>query len=84
MKSTITLLLVGAVTLVCGNYFGWWMAPIPGLEMMPTYEQKKTVRENQLKARRKLAGLEDEEGENVLDNQDAKRRSEALRTGGGL
>lgn len=70
--------------MVCGNYFGWWMAPVPGLEMMPTYEQRKMVRENQRAARRRAVGMDDENGEKVLDNKDAKRRSEALKTGGGI
>ena len=83
MKSAITLLFAGAVLLVCGQYFGWWMAPIPGMERVPSYQQKRDAREGAMGELRQASGLDDENGESISDN-DTKRRAEELKNGGGV
>ncbi|MGJ8726560.1 MAG: hypothetical protein ACSHYB_18595 [Roseibacillus sp.] len=83
MKSAITLIFAGAVLLVSGQYFGWWMAPIPGMEMVPSYQQKRSEREGERSVNRQATGLDDENGESISDN-DTKRRAAALKNGGGV
>lgn len=83
MKSIVTLFFAGLVLLVSGQFFGWWMAPIPGMEMVPSYEQRKTVREAERSNRRQAVGLDDENGESLSD-KDTKRRAAALKNGGGV
>ena len=87
MKSLITLILSSIVVFFCGNFFGWWKVPVPGLEGMPTYHQRRDVREAKRMERRRRVGLEDDEdgeGKGKLTNKHAKRRAEALRNGGGI
>jgi hypothetical protein len=83
MKSFITLVFAGAVLLVSGQFFGWWMAPIPGFETIPSYQQRKMARENARSKKRQISGMEDEHGNKISDD-DSKRRSEALKNGGGV
>lgn len=80
MKSTVTLLLAGLVTLVCGQYFGWWAAPLPGLNAVPSYQETKMAREARRSKLRQIGGLEDENG-NAINNDDSQRRAEALKEG---
>ena len=83
MKSAISLLLGAVVLLVSGQFFGWWTAPIPGMERVPSYQQKKNLRESARSEKRKRMGLDDENGHSISD-KDAKRRAEALKNGGGV
>jgi len=82
MKSFITLLIAGSVLFASGQFFGWWNAPIPGVERIPSYEARKNTREAKRMAMRKAAGLD----KKMVDDEtsDAQRRSNALRNGGGL
>lgn len=51
--------------------------------MVPSYELRKNVREAERSKRRQINGLEDEDG-NAISDKDTKRRSEALKSGGGV
>ena len=51
---------------------------------MTTYEQRKNINEEARNVKRRRAGLDTTDSQGQLDNDDAKRRSEALRTGGGI
>ena len=51
--------------------------------MVPSYHQKKGMREAKMGKVRRAVGLDDENGESISDN-DTKRRAEALKNGGGL
>ena len=80
MKSILVLLLAGSVTMVCGQYFGWWQAPIPGLERVPSYETRRDSREQVRAERRQLNGIEDKDGKKIT-NEDTKRREASLKAG---
>ena len=53
------------------------------MERVPSYQQKKGMREAKMGKLRQASGLDNEEGESISDN-DAKRRAAALKNGGGL
>lgn len=80
MKSFLTLLVAGVVTVISGQYFGWWQLSLPGLEMVPSYQAKRDAREDERSARRRLNGMEDEDGKSISD-KDTKRRANALKEG---
>ncbi len=69
------------VLLVSGQYFGWWNAPLPGIERVPSYEARKNQREAERSARRRESGLEDEEGNAIETDSVGRRRSQALSQG---
>lgn len=89
MKSATTLFLTGLVLLVCGQFFGWWSVSIPGMEAVPSYHERRTAREAERSARRQANGLEDENGNSLSSEEErrqaeVRRRSNALRNGGGV
>ena len=63
IKTFIVLLLVIPVFVVCGQFFGWWNLPVPGLEFVPSYKAKKMAREAERMALRRQNGLEEPEDE---------------------
>lgn len=85
MKSFVTLFLAGLVLFVSGQFFGWWNAPIPGVDRIPSYEERKNAREAIGSLNRRRAGLEDENGNAIENNRNslnARRRTQALEEGG--
>ena len=83
MKSMLILVFAGLALLVSGQFFGWWRASVPGLEAVPSYEHRKNANEAERSKRRRINGMEDENGNRITDEH-TRRRAEALKNGGGI
>ena len=75
MRNTIVTILFLAVSAVVGHFFNFWTLPVPGLEGIETFKDKREARAPDLE---KLEELKAENEKNV------NRRKEALRDGGGV
>ncbi len=79
MRSFIVLFFSGLVVMVCGQFFGWWNLNLPGMEHIPSYQEKRETAEARRSALRRASGVEDEHG-NLTEsaNNDIERRARAL------
>lgn len=84
-RSFIVLFLSGIVVTVCGQFFGWWNVPIQGMEHIPSYQARKEKAEMEKKIRWGEVGPDGEPRvSEAFNNTAAQRRSEVLRSGGGI
>lgn len=82
IKGLISLILLSGVGLVFGNFFGAFA--VPGMEQMPTFEERKNVRMVKQREMNIRNGLTPEGKEKKAEMTDNERRTEALKNGGGV
>jgi hypothetical protein len=82
LLSYASLLIFFAVSVVAANFFG--VVSVSGMDGMPTYAERKRVRDVELRKQNIRNGLTPEGREKEPANADNERRERAMRQGGGV